>query len=282
MPMARPLRLEFAGALYHVTSRGDRGEAVYRLDEDRELWFEVFSQVCERFNWVVHGYCQMTNHYHLLVETPDGNLSRGMRQLNGVYTQKFNRKHQENGHLFQGRYKAILVQKDNYLLELTRYVVLNPVRAGMVNSPEEWAWSSYNAMLQQQTGIQCLDVEWTLSQFGKYRKPAIKKYKQFVIEGIGSTDPKQALKNQIYLGDEAFIQLHRQSLEKVEKLREVSKAQKKAATLTLKEYQTRNNNRNEAMAKAYLTGAYSMSEIGKHFGVHYVTVSRAVKAYEEG
>ena len=133
--MARPLRLEFAGALYHVTSRGDRREDIYLDDGDRQDWLAVLAHVCERFNWVVHAYCQMTNHYHLLVETVDGNLSQGMRQLNGLYTQRFNRRHRQVGHLFQGRYKAILVQKEAHLLELSRYVVLNPVRAGMVALP---------------------------------------------------------------------------------------------------------------------------------------------------
>jgi putative transposase len=118
--MARPLRLEFAGAVYHVTSRGDRREDIYRDDDDRQAWMGVLSLVCTRFNWVVHAFCQMTNHYHLLVETVDGNLSAGMRQLNGLYTQRFNRRHAQVGHVFQGRYKAILVQKEAYLLELSR------------------------------------------------------------------------------------------------------------------------------------------------------------------
>ena len=123
--MARPLRIEFAGALYHVTSRGDGRDDIFLDEEDRELWLDVLKTVCERFNWVVHAYCQMGNHYHILIETPDGNLSKGMRQLNGVYTQRFNRIHNRVGHVFQGRYKAILVQKDAYLLELSRYIVLN-------------------------------------------------------------------------------------------------------------------------------------------------------------
>ena len=143
--MARPLRIEFAGALYHVTSRGDGQEAIYLGDEDREAFYAVLTEVCRRFNWMVHAECQMTNHYHLLVETPSGNLSRGMRQLNGVYTQRFNRRHSRVGHVFQGRYKAILVQKDAYLLEFSRYVVLNPVRARMVRTARDWAWSNYRA-----------------------------------------------------------------------------------------------------------------------------------------
>ncbi len=135
--MARPLRLEFAGAVYHVTSRGDRREDIYLSDDDRREWLAVLALVCDRFNWVVHAYCQMTNHYHLVVETVEANLSAGMRQLNGLYTQRFNRRHGQVGHLFQGRYKAILVQKEAHLLELSRYVVLNPVRAGMVELPEK-------------------------------------------------------------------------------------------------------------------------------------------------
>ena len=140
--MARPLRLEFSGALYHVTSRGDGREAIFLADGDRKLFLDVFAGVSERFNWVLHAYCLMTNHYHLLVETPDANLSKGMRQLNGVYTQRFNRTYNRSGHVFQGRYKAILAQKEAYLLELARYVVLNPVRARMVRTAAEWPWSN--------------------------------------------------------------------------------------------------------------------------------------------
>ena len=116
--MARPLRLEFAGAVYHVTSRGDRREDIYLDDDDRQEWMAVLSLACARFNWVVHAFCQMTNHFHLLVETVDGNLSAGMRQLNGIYTQRFNRRHGQVGHLFQERSKAILVQTEAHLLEL--------------------------------------------------------------------------------------------------------------------------------------------------------------------
>lgn len=118
--MARPLRLELAGALYHVTSRGDGREDIYLSDEVRLAWLETLAQVCERFNWVCHAYCQMSNHYHLVIETPDANLSNGMRQLNGVYAQRFNRRHQRVGHVFHGRFKAILVEKDRYLLALAR------------------------------------------------------------------------------------------------------------------------------------------------------------------
>ena len=136
--MARPIRIEYGGALYHVTSRGDRREAIYEDDPDREHFLEVLGDTVRRFNWQCHAYCLMTNHYHAVIGTPDGNLSKGMRQLNGVYTQWSNRRHRRSGHLFQGRFKAILVDADKYLLDLTRYVVLNPVRAGMVRRPRDW------------------------------------------------------------------------------------------------------------------------------------------------
>ena len=130
--MTRPLRIDLAGALYHVTSRGDRREDIFHDTSDREDWLTLLEQVCERFNWRCHAYCQMTNHYHVVVETPDANLSHGMRQLNGVYTQRFNRRHGLVGHLFQGRFKGILVERETHLLELVCYFALEPARAGMV------------------------------------------------------------------------------------------------------------------------------------------------------
>jgi REP element-mobilizing transposase RayT len=162
--------LEYPGALYHVTARGDRREDIFFREEDRADFLSVLGEVCDRFNWVVHAYCQMTNHYHLLVETVDGNLGRGMRQLNGVYTQRFNRRHGLVGHLFQGRYKAILVQKESYLLELTRYVVLNPVRAGMVADPANWPWSSYRTVVGEAPAPEWLDTDGLLGQFEKLAK----------------------------------------------------------------------------------------------------------------
>ena len=140
--MARPLRLEFAGALYHVTSRGDRREAIFEDDTDRRQLLSVRADVVADFNWICRAWCLMTNHYHLLIETPDGNLSKGMRQLNGVFTQARNRRHHRIRPRFQGRFKAILVDADSYFLELAPYVVLNPVRAGMVRDPGKWPWSS--------------------------------------------------------------------------------------------------------------------------------------------
>jgi REP element-mobilizing transposase RayT len=279
--MARPLRLEFAGALYHVTSRGDRREDIYLDEEDRRVWLDVLGTTCRRFNWVVHAYCQMTNHYHLLVETVDGNLSRGMRQLNGNYTQRFNRRHGLVGHLFQGRYKAILIQKEAYLLELGRYVVLNPVRAGMVERPEDWPWSSHCPMIGMAHAPEWLDGEWLLSQFGSRREEALSAYRHYVMEGRGVSNPLEQTRHQLLLGDDAFVGKHRREMANDE-IREYSKAHRRMVALPLDEYRKRTGDRDEAMARAYLSGAYTMAEIGRHFGVHYMTVSRAVKKFEGG
>ena len=140
--MARPLRIEFEGALYHVMSRGNARSDIFLDDEDRQLFVENLGRVSGRFDWRVWAWCLMSNHYHFLVETLEPTLSRGMREVNGVYTQAFNRRHGRSGHVLQGRFKAPLVDKDRYLLELSRYVVLNPVRAGIVQTAADWAWSN--------------------------------------------------------------------------------------------------------------------------------------------
>ena len=278
--MARPLRLEFDGALYHVTARGNRREDIYLDDGDRELFLSILGNVCDRFNWAVHAYCLMTNHYHLLVETPDANLSKGMRQLNGVYTQSSNRRHGRVGHLFQGRFKAILVQKEAYLLELSRYVVLNPVRAKMVERAQDWPWSSYPAALGKRAAPPWLEVDWLLSQFGERRAEAVAGYMRFVASGVGKSNPMDAVRHQVLLGDDSFV-ARMQAERRSERLSaEVPKVQRRPLAGSLADYASRYSDRHEAMARAYRSGAYSMREIAEYFGVHYMTVSRAVRRFE--
>ena len=177
--MARPLRIEFAGAVYHITSRGNERKEVFRNDKDRAAFLDILAKCCNLFNWVCHTYCLMSDHYHLVIETLHSTLSRGMRQLNGVYTQKFNWNHDRGGHLFQGRYKAVLIEKESHLLEACRYVVLNPIRAKIIADPKQWQWSSYRGTCGFATPAACLTVDWVLQQFGNTRKPAIKKYRKF-------------------------------------------------------------------------------------------------------
>jgi putative transposase len=203
--MARPLRLEFAGALYHLSARGDRREPIFVDDEDRLRFLELLAKEVSQQGWLLYAYCLMGNHYHLLLETPEPNLVRGMRRLNGVYTQAFNRRHGLVGHLFQGRYKAILVDKESYLLELSRYLVLNPVRAKLVASAKDWPWSSYLATVGKRPGPQWLAAEQLLALFAKNEAAARRAYERFVAERQGLASPWERLSGQIFLGGEAFL-----------------------------------------------------------------------------
>ncbi len=203
--MARPLRLEYEGALYHVTSRGNEKANIFRDDRDRARFLEILGLVAQASGWAVHGYCLMGNHFHLLVETPRGNLSAGMQRINGRYTQWFNLRHRRSGHLFQGRYKAILVERDAHLLELCRYVVLNPVRVGIVSSAGAWPWSNYRATSGRNPAPRWLEVDWTLSQFSKSKRRARDLYREFVAEGRGASSPLTEVRHQVFLGGEQFL-----------------------------------------------------------------------------
>jgi putative transposase len=203
--MTRPLRLEFAGAVWHVTSRGNERKEIFRDDEDRTVFLRLLARMSDRFTWRIHAFVLMGNHYHLLLDTPEPNLSRGMRELNGIYTQRFNKRHERVGHLMQGRFKGILVEKESHLLELTRYVVLNPVRAGFVSHPEEWLWSSFRATAGLCDAPRWLEAAWTLQQFAPRPATARRLYRAFVDAGIGNPlRPWQELRGQIFLGSDAF------------------------------------------------------------------------------
>jgi putative transposase len=275
--MSRSIRIEYAGALYHVTSRGDRQEDIYIDDIDRSNFLTLLAQVSKDYNWLIHAYCLMGNHYHLLVETPDGNLSKGMRQLNGVYTQLTNRYHGKVGHVFQGRYKAILVQKENYLLELARYIVLNPVRARMVREAKDWPWSSY----RQTAGILgddlLLTTEWLLSVFSKKRGTAQKKYIEFVSQGKNQPSPWESLQNQVFLGDKAYVSQIMSNIDQDKDLSEIPTSQRKEKAKELQWYEQQAASRNDAIKRSYESGGYTMKEIGAYYNLHYSRVSRIIR-----
>ena len=274
--MTRPLRIEFAGALYHVTARGDKKADIYLGDDDRVQFLSTLQEVQSRFNWVVHAYCLMDNHYHLLIETPESNLSLGMRQLNGVYTQRFNRRHGRVGHVFQGRFKAVIVQGDAYLLELARYIVLNPVRARMVRTARQWPWSSYRATIGEGEAEGGLNVDWLLGGFANRKSVAIERYKLFVAEGKNQPSPWDALVNQVFLGSEEFVAEVRKHIPKDKDLSEISSSQKRPLAKALSFYRATYSVRDEAICAAFNSGGYSMKEIGIHFGLHYSRISRIV------
>lgn len=274
--MSRPLRIEFPDALYHVTARGDRREDIFEDDQDRQAFLLVLEQVITQFNWTCYAWCLMDNHYHLLIQTPDGNLSKGMRQLNGVYTQASNRRHRRVGHLFQGRFKAILVDSDAYLLELARYVVLNPVRAGVVSSPTDWAWSSYRASVGLEPAP-WLAVDGLLAQFAKRRSLAQQRYAQFVVEGIKAASPWSHLKGQIFLGDERFVNRMQAHIQSGKDDVQIPLAQRRPQPPSLAEIEKRSSGRDAAITAAYATGGYSYQQIAGYFGVHFTTVGRVVR-----
>ncbi len=282
--MSRPLRIEYPGAVYHVTSRGNGQADIYLENKDYEGFLNLFGGVCERYRWRCYAYCLMDNHYHLVIETPEGNLSRGMRQLNGMYTQAFNRRCGRVGHVLQGRYKGIIVDKESYLLELARYVVLNPVRAGMVRAAVQWRWSSYRSMTGQAKPPKWLDTGAILGQFAKQRKRARERYIEFVREGRNMPKIWEHLRNQVFLGDDTFVeQLQKEHLgnrKAMGNTLEVPDVQRRKPVRALSWYGDRYKEKKRAIVEAYLSGGYTLKDVGEYFGMHYTTVSRIVKAWE--
>ncbi len=275
--MARPLRIEFPGALYHVTSRGNERQLIYSDNGDRNRFLDILAECSERYHWHCYAYCLMDNHYHLLIETAEATLSRGMRQLNGVYTQQFNGRHNRVGHLFQGRYKAILVQKQTYLLELARYIVLNPLRADMIKVPEAWPWSSYRATAGLVQVPDWLASDWILSIFSERRDDAVAEYRRFVLAGLDRETPWRQLKNQIYLGSDKFVEEMQCQLRADQVLTGVPRQQRLSPRQALDWYAGNWSDRKQAMALAYRSGHYTLEQIGEYFGVCRMTVSRAAK-----
>ena len=265
-------------ALHHVTSRGDRREDIYLNNADRQSWLDLLGKICVRYNWLCHTYCAMDNHFHIIIETVDGNLSAGMRQLNGVYTQWHNRTHDRVGHVFHGRFKAIILQREAYLLELARYVVLNPVRAGICQMPEQWLWSSYLAVVGQAHRPNWLHTEWLLSQFGGQSATAVAAYIDHVRAGVDLPSVWDALQDQLYLGDDEFADKSRQVLsDRLLNDSEIPRLQRRARAAPLPVFAAMPD-RNRAIVKAYATGKYSQKEIASAFDLHYASVSRIVKA----
>ena len=235
--MARPLRIEFPGAVYHVTSRGDRREPIFVDDRDRHDFLDVVAQALSRFDAQILAYCLMGNHYHFVLHTRRANLSLLMRHINGVYTQAFNRQHNKVGHLFQGRFKAILVDRDAYLLEVCRYVELNPVRARMVKKPEAWAWSSYRAHVGLEDSPVWLDTNGLHGYLlgrpprsAAERRCAANRYARLVAAAHDVRLWEDAPRQQIYLGDEGFVECLQKMADPERKTaREIPKVQRRTS-----------------------------------------------------
>ena len=273
--MARPLRIEFEGALYHITSRGnDRGQ-IFFTDADRVAFLDLLGEVVERFSWICHAYCLMTNHYHFVIETPKANLSRGMRHINGVFTQRMNRLNRRSGHLFQGRFKSVLIEKDSHLLELARYVVLNPVRANMVRSAKDWKWSSYRATAGLGTTPVWLTTDGILSRLDRDRIGAQRAYRTFVRQGRGVAIWDE-LRRGCLLGTDSFEDEIAPLLAESQSEIDFPRSQRLAARPPLDELFRNTSSkalRNRRIWKAMRLHEYTLKELSTYLGLHYSTIS---------
>ncbi len=279
--MSRPVRIEFPGACYHVTSKGIKDQTVFQDRQDRVVFLNVLDGVVSRFGWRIHSYVLMDEHYHLVVEVPGANLSRGMRQLNGVYTQYFNRRHDREGSIFQGRFKSVLFEKARYLLPLCRHVVLNPVRRGSLSALNSYRWSSHRALAGDVRCPGFLYPDEVLAYFGKREKENRRKYRAYVKKGAGLDSPLNKRQHQVLLGSSRFLN-EMQPILKGEKLSKrgparVTRRRSLKSLFRNVEAGTRLD-RNELIRKAHLDYSYTLMEIGEYLGLHYTTVSKVVNS----
>jgi putative transposase len=271
--VARPLRLEFSGAIHHVTSRGNARAAIFLDDADRDRFLTVLACVVKRYEWICHAYCLMGNHHHLLIETPRPSLAAGMRQLNGVHAQGFNRRHGRIGHVFGGRFKAVLVEREEHLLRLAAYIACNPVRARLCNTPADWIYSSYGATAGLAPVPAFLTIDWLLSQFGDDLGVAQTRYRAYVTEAALRALPE--IRGEIYLGDDEFID----RLAPNRPLREIPRPQWQPLAPSLPELFEELGN--AALEIAHRRYGYPLRVIADHLGVHYATVGRRLAELEQ-
>ena len=287
--MARPLRITYPGAFYHITSRGNERKNVFKSKRDREKFLEYLESASQRYDAAVHAYCLMDNHYHLLMETPSGNLPQIMRHINGAYSTYFNVKRQRSGHLFQGRYKAILIDIDEYAKELSRYIHLNPVRAKAVETPEEYDWSSYQFYIGRQKPPEWLYRDFILDYFGEKVSTAQKQYQQFV-NMLGDQEyesPLIEVASSTILGAPDFIAFIKERYlagRKPDKdLPALKELSKKASMPDIFDEVESVFEKDQGLArniKLYLCQRYTgekLKDIGKHFGIGESGVSQACR-----
>ncbi|MEK7699881.1 MAG: transposase [Planctomycetota bacterium] len=296
--MARQLRIVFEGAFYHITSRGNLRDRIFFDDKDREMFLEILKKTKERYGYLLHAYALMDNHYHLLIETPKANMSQIMQNINTSYTVYTNRKHQRSGHLFQGRFKGIVVDKDEYLITLSRYIHLNPVRAGIVQRPEDYRWTSYRAYINK-TQETLVDITDTLSCFSESKTKAVRLYRKFCETGIGiEENPFKDVAAGLILGSKKFkakvmkflgkIKAH-EELPQIKRLTEqvpIDRVIKTCCSFYEKKEDDllkRGKDKRERQIAIYLSKVLSGRkniEVGSFFGIKGPAVSGAIKAIE--
>ena len=274
--MARPLRPEYAGAVYYVSSVGNRRQSVFQNSTDGNAWIEILERVCGRFECRCLGYCLMSDGYHLVIETPKPNLSKAIRQLNGVYTQRSNRLHGTDGHIFRGRYRSIVVQREEYLLPLMAHIFLLPLRAGFVRHPSQFKWSSCRYLYGKDEVPGHVDLEWFSEGFSSDRNT----FDKFLEENI-PRDVISEIRKQIYLGDDEFIELVQEKT-RGSRSKDIPKYQlTKPVSGMINGFVRSGDSREDAIARTYLTGDYTLREVADAVAVHYSVVSKIVSRYEK-
>ena len=279
--MSRPPRIEFPGACYHVTGKAlvKRKSFVDKIDYNAFL--NVLDSVVSRFGWLVHSYALLEDHYHLVVEVPQSNLSRGMRQLNGVYTQHYNRRHLTEGAVFHGRFKSIVFEKELYLLPICRYVVLNPLRISAQTDLAEYRFSSYLAMIGAVGCPAFLHRETVLDAFFADPEKAAQAWKKYVAAGTQADSPLADRSNQVLLGSDAFVDRLQNMMKNSRKAKQAPKRQRRRKSLRVVFRHITNASkaeRNAIIKQAHLEYDYTLIEIGDFLGLHYTTVSKVINA----
>lgn len=250
--------MQFPGAIYHVRSRGNSKQDIFLCNGDRWTFLKILETVVEKHAWLCHGYCLMTNHYHLLIETPRGNLSRGMKVLNGTYAQAVNRRHGRTGHVYEGRFRSKVVEKESHLLELFRYIALNPVRAGLVTDPADWPWSSCNDICGEARPALLATTEIVLSYFDNSRD-GNGSFREYLLEGLDMDVCRDGLPDHLRLEGDPKPAAERPPLGQIIRYGLTGPEQRLHA------------------AAAVLDHGYRIKEVAQHLGVANSTVSRAVK-----
>lgn len=276
--------MEFPGALHYVTAQGNARGNICLDDGDREQFLTLLAEVVRTHGWTCHAWCLLEDHYHLMIETAEPNLGRGMRQLNGVYTQRFNRAHDRTGHVFQGRYKAVLVERGPYWLELARDVVLTPVRAGLVMAAAKWRWSSYRVTAD--TDPRPKDdpdptwPDWILRQLGGEDRLARAAYRDYVdaaATAAAARDFDKPIRTGPVLGSQAFIEKLKTRYDVRD--RETGLLGRGRARPSMQTLRDRHGERGAWMTVAHDRHGYTLAEIGAATGLHYSSISKIISTW---
>jgi putative transposase len=297
--MARPLRLSFENAFYHITARGIRKDKIFYSDKDKEVFVDKMNETFEKYSFVCYAYCLMDNHYHLFIKTPLANISQGMHYLNTSYANWFRAKHKLTGSIFQGRYKSILVDADSYVLVLSAYIHLNPLRAGMVENINNYPFSSFLDYIgKRKPAIKRLDMSLILNKFSDKTVQAQKLYKEFVVNNSNIQSPIKEAFRGIALGSDNFIEKIKEKIKSLGEDREIKETRNMKAfnsdeivkAITdcfnikkdeLFKKQRGNIHRQLALYLIKKHTAMPLKEIGELFNMDYTTVSVSAKRFEE-